>query len=243
MVDFYRFLHEKVQSYKNVKYLFYWFIELLLMIFHLPLSALNYVLPFEPKKQSKYKTAVLMVERWFRRNPLHFFMKIYLEKRGFDVYCLNLPLLEGTFEESGARLRDFIEEKKLDSVILVGISGGGLSCLQYLNDHNGWQKTKLLIGVSTPFRGARLSMIMPFKVPREDLAPNGLYIQSVLAKEYKNTDKIYCIAARYDQMVGHAESFLPGAHAITLDVVGHNLVHTLYPPTYKLIHELCIKHE
>ncbi|KXK10452.1 MAG: hypothetical protein UZ22_OP11002000756 [Microgenomates bacterium OLB23] len=216
-----------------MKYFFYWIIEVFLMVFHLPLSILNYILSFETKQQSKYKTSVILVERWFRRNPLHFLMKMYLEKKGFDVYAINLPLLEGTFKDSGKKLQDYIEEKKLGDIILIGISGGGLSCYQYLCDFDGWKKTKMFIAVGAPFKGARLAKLMLFKTPREDLMPGGPYISSLLARPVQHPDKIYSIAAKYDQMVGHDESFLPGSHEITLDVVGHNLVHTLWYPTYK----------
>lgn len=222
----------------GMKYLFHWFLEFILVIIHFPLSILNYILPFHHRHQDQKKGTILLVERWFRRNPLHFLMKYYLESQGFETHSINLPLLEGTFKESGKRLKEILDNLPDDQFILVGISGGGLSCLEYLAEHNGWSRTKKFIAVGVPFHGAVASYLMPFSKPREELSPNSPYIQSVSEIKIINKDKIYCIAAKYDQMVGSENSFLDGTHKITIDMAGHNLIHTIWIPTWKKIAEL-----
>lgn len=179
-----------------------------------------------------------MVERWFTRNPLHYFLKKYLEHKGFSVHFLRFSLTNGNFAQSARYLKGYIDSKELKDVVLVGISSGGLTCYHYLTDCGGWDKTKLFIGVGTPFKGSILSfMLFGFEIKKE-LDPHGTYIQSVLRKPVKNAQKIYSIMAVSDQMVGHDNSYLPGSKKIVIDVVGHNLLHTIWVPTMKKIAEL-----
>ena len=226
-----------------MKYLFEWIIEFTLMFLHFPLGVLNFFLPFEPVATADGRTPIILVERWIKRNPLHFFMKNYLEKKGFTVYSVNFPLLHGSFSESARALKNYIEDKKLTNVILIGISNGGLTCYQYLTDYHGWGKTKLFIGIGTPFRGARLGFFLSTTVAKKELAPHGAYIASVLSKPLRHKEKIYCIGAKYDQMVGHTNSFLPGANKIIIDVAGHNLLHTIWLPTLRKIGTICLANE
>ncbi len=223
-----------------MKYIFHWFLEFTLVIFHGPLTLLNLVLPFNPEEEFSYDTPVILVERWFKKNPLHFLMKRYLGKRGFTVHSINFPLLEGDFRQSALDLKKFIEENNLPSVILIGISGGGLTCYQYLTDFGGWERTKLFVAIGTPFKGAVASFLLPFKKPKEELSPGSRYTEYLLNKPLTHKEKIYCLAAKYDQMVGHDNSFLPGANNETIDVAGHNVIHTIWVPTFRKIRELCM---
>ncbi|MBP9798065.1 hypothetical protein KBC70_02860 [Candidatus Woesebacteria bacterium] len=224
-----------------MKYFHHWVIEFFLVIFHPILALLNYVLPFDAVKKSKKskKSPIILVERWFIRNPLHYCMKIYLERRGFAVYSVSFPLMTGNFEKSARDLKTFIDDKKLDDVILVGISSGGLTCYQYLTDFDGWKKTKLCIGVGAPFQGAKQAhLLYGFEIKKE-LDPQGKYIQSILKKPMKHGDRIYSIVAELDQAVGHENSYLPGSQKVVIDVAGHNLLHTIWLPTFRKVTELC----
>jgi len=167
-------------------------------------------------------------------------MKKFLEKKGFIVYDINFPLLKGTFSESAGKLKRFIEEKNLSDIILVGVSNGGLTCYEYLTQYNGWGKTAKFISVGTPFQGARLGFLLFFTIAKKELLPKGLYVQSILKRPIRNADKIYCLGAKYDEMVGHHNSFLPGTKHIIVDVAGHNLLHTLWIPTLEKISNICI---
>lgn len=222
-----------------MKYSLEWIIEISLMLFHLPLTSLNLFLNFEPVPNStNKKTPIILVERWIERNPLHIIMKKYLEKKGFTVYSINFPLLKGTFKESAENLKKYINEKGLTDVILIGISNGGLTCYQYLNEFNGWDKTKLFIGVGAPFSGARLGFLLFFTKARKELATGSAYISSLMSKPLQHKDKIYCFEAKYDQMVGHDNSYLAGAQNIVINVAGHNLLHTLWLPTLRNISDI-----
>lgn len=223
-----------------MKHLSQWLIELILIIFHPLLGILNYILPFKHINPSK-KPPIILVERWFTRNPLHYCMKLYLEKKGFTVYCVNFSLLNGNFKSSAQDLRDYIEERHLKDVILVGISSGGLTCYQYLTDYDGWKRVRMCIGVGAPFQGAKLGFMLIGLRVKKELDPCGKYIQSVLKKPMQNGSKIFSLMAVSDQMVGHKNSYLPGSHKIIIDVAGHNLLHTVWIPTFRKVAELSSK--
>jgi hypothetical protein len=223
-----------------MKYILEWLVESIFIIFHFPLTILNPFLSNATVERSLYKTPIIVVQRWLDINPLHLFTKKFLEKKGFTVYNINLPLLKGTFSESARKLKLFIDEKKLSNIILVGISGGGLTCYEYLTEYNGWEKTIKFISVGTPFQGARLSFLLFFTIAKEEFSHEGTYIQSILKKPIYNADKIYCLGAKYDEIVGHKNSFLPGTKHIVIDVAGHNLLHTVWPPTLEKISSICL---
>ncbi len=223
-----------------MKYALEWLLECLLIALHFPLGILNFIFPNTPVKESRFPSPIILVERWLKRNPLHIFMKKFLEKKGFLVYNINFPLLKGTFSDSAKSLKQFIEERKLSNVILVGISNGGLTCYEYLTQYAGWEKTKKFISVGTPFQGARLGFFLPSAAARQELSPKGSYTKSLLEKPAMHADKIYCLGAKYDEMVGHRNSFLPSAKQIVIDVAGHNLLHTLWIPTFEKINNICI---
>jgi hypothetical protein len=213
-------------------------LEFLLVIFHGPLSILNYILPFHHKKQTNKKGTIVLVERWFRRNPLHFLMKYYLENRGFETHSINLPLLKDGFKESVDDLKAFLQTIPSDDLIFVGISGGGLTCLEYLSEESAWKRVKLFIALGTPFKGAVAGFLMPFSKPRSELKEDNEYTRELLKRPLLHKEKIICIAAVSDQMVGHDNSLLPGTRHVIIDVVGHNLIHTIWLPTWRKIYEL-----
>ncbi|MBI4089578.1 MAG: hypothetical protein HY424_02625 [Candidatus Levybacteria bacterium] len=223
-----------------MKYILEWIVEYVLIILHFPLTILNFFLPNAPVKESRLQIPIILVERWLKRNPLHFFMKKFLEKNGFTVYSINFPLLKGNFSESAKALKQFIQEKKLSNIILVGISCGGLTCYEYLTNYNGWEKTKKFISVGTPFQGAKLGFLLFFMNAGKELSPKGSYIQSLLKNPQVNSDKIYCLGAKYDELVGYKNSFILNTKQIVIDVAGHNFLHTLWIPTLEKIKNICL---
>src|SRR5690348_16736455 len=70
---------------------------------------------------------IVIVERWFNRNPLHRWWVGYLRKKGFAVSIVNFPIQKGNFEESGRKLLEYFQTNNLSQVTLVGISAGALT--------------------------------------------------------------------------------------------------------------------
>lgn len=207
-------------------------IEFLLILLHFPLFLLVHIFPFKTEnKNPTQKYPIIFVERWFRSNVLHLIPKMYLESKGFQVYKISYKLTSSTFEEGARCLSEFIEEKNLKNVVLVGLSTGGVVVLEYLQNQNGWNKSHLFISIGSPLHGSKLAHFAKIS----EMYPNSVFFQNLYKNDIKNPEKIYTISAKIDNMVGRSNSRLKGVTNITLDMFGHNLLHTLYIPTYKKV--------
>ncbi len=71
----------------------------------------------------------------------------------------------------------------------------------------------------------------------KELLPNSRLIKELNAIELENLEKVYCIKAKFDEMVPSG-TILSGAHRITLNVVGHNNLHLQIGSTYRKIAEI-----
>lgn len=221
---------------KFLLYFLEWILEVVLIIIHFPMYLLNEFLPLKLENgKPTQKYPVILVERWFRHNVFHMFPKYYLEKKGFKVYTINHTLAVGTFESSAKKLGDFIEEKKLENAVLIGLSAGGLTILEYLQNQSGWKNTHLFIAVGVPFHGSPLALLFPIFKSLQELQPGSPFFVNIYKEGIKNLDKIYTLTATSDNLVPRKYGQLAGAHNIHVDMVGHNLLHTFWAPTYKKV--------
>jgi pimeloyl-ACP methyl ester carboxylesterase len=221
-----------------MKYLMEWVLEFLLVLLHFPLSILSPILSWKPTQGSPDKPDILLIERWLKRNPLHYVMKRYFERRNYTVYSISFPMLKDSFSLSGKQLAEFIEKKDLKNVILVGLSNGGLTCYEYVMNYGGWERTRKLITIGTPFKGAILGFLLWKTRVGKEIHTAGEYTAALQKIKPLHPERIHCIAARYDEMVGHARSFLRDAHQVTIDVAGHNLLHTIWIPTFRRVERI-----
>lgn len=184
------------------------------------------------------KPTIVIVERWFNENVLHVYWKKYLERKGFKVYLLNFYLPIGTFEQSAEKLKDFIEREKLENVVLVGISGGGLTSLLYLQEHDGWQKVSKFIPVGTPFRGTRFAMAVSFVRSGRELLPSSQLIKKISQLKVDHISKIVCIRAKHEGIIPGDSNFIEGSQSELIDVYGHNALHMVTRRTYDEIAQI-----
>lgn len=225
-----------------MKFLLYtleWILEFILILIHFPCYLLLKYVPIRPKKSTQETLpSIIIVERWFRRNVFHFFAKRYLEKQGFRVYNVNFSLHDGSFENSGKKLKDYIEERSLKNIVLLGISGGSLTCLEYLQNNNGWDRTRLFISLAGPFKGSWIAKFFPIDHSIREMEPGSQYLHGLFEKPIQNKHNIYSIHGKADNMVPVESSCIDGVRNITIDVVGHNLLHGFWFPTYKKVYEI-----
>lgn len=213
-----------------------WNIEALLILIHFPSNFLKPVISMDGvNKNPKFKHPIILVERWFTRNVFHFAAKKYLERKGFRVYSLNYPMMRGDFEDSVLNLKNYINKFKIENPVLIGISGGATTCLDYLQNHGGWKKTHLFISIGGSLYGSPLARLFPISKSIRQLIPTSLYMKHLHEEPIKNLDKIVTIRARRDNLVPARYSQIEGAKNITVDAVGHNFLHTFYLPTYRLV--------
>lgn len=215
-----------------------WAIETTLVIVHFPSNVLYPFINFNKiNKKPTQKRPIILVERWFTRNPFHIFPKMYLEKKGYRVYSINSTLLNGTFDQAAEELRKFIGKHKLENVVLVGISAGATTCLTYLKKHYGWQTTDIFISIGGSVKGSPLSKIIPLPSVKE-LLPNSEFLKNLSALPNEKLSQIVTLSAKHDSMVPMKYSTIAGADNKVIDVAGHNLLHTFWIPTYRKVAEI-----
>ncbi|MBP6913808.1 MAG: hypothetical protein KBC00_04320 [Candidatus Levybacteria bacterium] len=215
-----------------------WAIETILVIIHFPSNILFPFINFNGvNRKPKQKRPIILVERWFTRNPFHIFPKIYLEKKGFKVYSINSTLLKGTFDQAAEKLEKYIEKHRLEDVVLVGISAGATTCLTYLKKHRGWHTTHVFISIGGSIKGSPLSKIIPLPAVKE-LLPNSDFLKNLSAIPSEKLSKTVTLNAKHDNMVPMKYSTISGADNEVIDVVGHNLLHTFWIPTYRRVAEI-----
>lgn len=219
---------------KYMGYVICFILEISLIIIHIPIELCKLFINLDSLSSSPNtdNPTVILVERWFRRNILHVIFKKYLEKHGFRVFSINTSLFYGDFDLAAKKLDDLIEKNQLEKIVLVGISGGGVTCLQYLQFHEGWKKVVLFISLAAPLKGTWLAKFgPPFKSIKE-MIPDSVFMRKLHGDKLLHPEKIVTISAKYDEMVPCRYNFLEGVRNITFDIFGHNLIHTIYIPTF-----------
>ncbi len=213
-----------------------WGAETLLIVIHIPSELFKFIAPLDkinPAPTQKYP--IILVERWFSRNILHYFPKKYLEKKGFKVFSINYPMMKGTFSDSSKNLKNFMEKNDIHDAILVGISGGATTCFEYLQFLNGWERVRKFVSIGGSLYGSPYGKITPFIKSVKELIPGSDYLKRLHSRPIKNLDNITTITARVDNLVPTKYGKIAGADNIVLDMVGHNLLHTFWTPTYDLV--------
>lgn len=217
------------------------FREFLIILFFPVIAFTDLFTHKEGVKNRGSNVTIVIVERWFYGNILHLLWKKYLERKGYRVYLLNFYLFRGTFEDSAKQLGDFIEKEELKDVVLVGISGGGFTCLSYLQDYGGWEKTRKFIAVGTPFRGTPFALSISLVKAGRELLPGSDLVKRVKEMKIKNLNKIVCIRAKHEAIVPSSSNYLEGAKSIVINVFGHNSLHMVTKKTYDEIALLASK--
>lgn len=215
-------------------YLSHIFSEIALIAFYPLLSLIMLFVPaWELRGNGNGKTIVI-VERWLSMNLRHLYWKYYLERQGYNVYLANFPLRLGDFHESARHLDAYLERNDLDNVTLVGISSGALTSLLYLHYYDGWSRVDKFISIGAPFKGTWVAVFLSWVGSGRALLPNSKLVKEIAGLKLENLDKVYCIAAKFDEMVPGG-AVLKGAHKITLSVIGHNNLHLQIRTTYRMI--------
>ena len=147
-----------------------------------------------------------------------------ISAKGHPVYTVNK--LEFNFFDiptSAKIIREIIDKNKLEKVILVGHSKGGLIGKYFLVHENKDEKVKGLIAIATPFSGSKLANHLPGKAHKE-LAPESKIIAELNSHKEVNS-KIISIMPEFDNHVWHEKgSFLDGAINITVPIKGHHKI-------------------
>jgi pimeloyl-ACP methyl ester carboxylesterase len=148
-----------------------------------------------------------------------------ISHRGHPVYIVpRLGNNAADIPTSAKKVREVIEENKLEKVIIVAHSKGGLIGKYLLVREDPDKRIKGVIAIATPFHGSSAVKFIPHVSVRE-LAPDSKIIR-YLEEHSEVNDKIVSIYPSFDNHVWHPKgSYLAGAmQNIRVDVAGHHKV-------------------
>ena len=120
-------------------------------------------------------------------------------------------------------VREIIDDNKLENVVLIGHSKGGIVGKYLLIHNNKDEKISKLIAIAAPFSGSRLANYTLGKSFKE-LSPQSTTILEMKSNIDINS-KIVSIMPEFDTRVWHEKgSFLEGALNITVPIKGHHKI-------------------
>jgi hypothetical protein len=125
---------------------------------------------------------------------------------------------------SGAeRIDEILEKEKIENVVFVAHSKGGLIGKYFLAHFNKEKKVLGMVSVATPYAGSAMAKLVPLDPIRE------LHVDSKIIhdlEQHKEVNhKIVSIIPEYDNHVwAEKGSFLDGAENINVSVHGHHKV-------------------
>ncbi len=124
---------------------------------------------------------------------------------------------------SAKTVSEQIKKNKLQNVILITHSKGGLVGKHLLVYENEEDRIKGLIAIATPFSGSNPAKFIPHPSFKE-VIPKSTVIEDLMAHDEVN-DRIVSIYPMYDNhLLNKGGSILEGANNIELKVYGHHTI-------------------
>ena len=208
-----------------MKNIFYWIVDYyyllygyLLMLIHKnpPGHFLNFVL--------KGKAPIILIPGISNKWGFLKHLGDRISHKGHPVYVASkLQFNFFDIPTSAKIVREIIDDNKLENVVLIAHSKGGLIGKYLLIHENKDNKIKGLIAIATPFSGSTLAKIFSRKSHGE-LAPESKIIQELDSQKEVNS-KIVSIMPQFDNHVWSEKgSFLEGAVNIKVAVKGHHKI-------------------
>ncbi len=144
--------------------------------------------------------------------------------KGHPIYTLEyLGYNTKAIHHSAKLIRELINEKNLQNVIILAHSKGGLIAKHLLAFDNEDGRVAKVIAIATPFSGSRLAEFIPGKAIKE-LHPESEMIKKLHSKNGVN-HKIISIFGEYDNYVWPTENCrLEGAKNIQVNIHGHHKI-------------------
>ncbi len=204
-------------------------------VFSYPLASL--LIKNQASQSKNHKATIVFVECWFQKNPYHRKWSAYLEEKGFKTILISFSNMNESFEKTAERLNDYLESMDLKDYILVGISGGAVACLYYLNHYNRWGNIRRFISLAGPLHGTRVAWTISFTRKGRSLIPGNPFLKKLHSSIFPK-DKMITVSAQEDELIPLSSSTISGVRSYILPVNGHNVFHLDYKKTYDLIAEL-----
>ncbi len=178
-----------------------------------------------PSKQHGGMPPVILLHGLFQNRSCMSWLQRRLRTAGYrQVISINTPPsrdLENLTELLAKKVDELRIRLKIDKVILVGHSMGGLIARNYVQNRGGTAYVERVVTLGSPHRGSKLA---PFALSSmgKSLLPGSEFIRQFNDIAWPQEIPIVTIYTRYDNIVMPADlARMPGARAVELDGMGH----------------------
>ena len=170
------------------------------------------------------KRPVILIQGIYEKWHFLKYIADSLSLDGHPVYALErLGYNTKEIKHTAELIRELIDEKKLNDVIIISHSKGGLIGKYILAFLNKDEKIRKLITVATPFAGSYIVKYLPHH-PAKELHPDSEIIKELQSQKEVN-HRIVSICGVFDNHVWPASScILEGAKNIQVNVHGHHKI-------------------
>lgn len=195
---------------------------LLLTILLRPLGWIPAQLPTQ--RQGEHPPVILLHGLFQNRSCL-LWLQYRLRAAGFNrVISINTPPwrdLETLTEELAKRVDELRIKLKIDKVILIGHSMGGIIARNYVQNRGGAAYVERIVTLGAPHHGSKLA---PFALSPmgKTLLPGSAFLLQFNGVPWPKETPATAIFTRYDNIVLPADSGkMEGAQTVELDGMGH----------------------
>lgn len=181
--------------------------------------------PKLPTTESSARPPIILLHGLFQNRSCLFWLQHRLRAAGYQqVISINTPPWRDmeTLTESLTKTVDELRIKlKVEKVVLIGHSMGGMIARNYVQNRGGAAYTQGMITLGAPHHGSKLA---PFALSAmgKTLLPGSAFLRQFNSVTWPNETQAVSIYTRYDNVVLPAESGkMDGAQSIELDGMGH----------------------
>jgi len=195
------------------------------LLITLLLNPFGWTTPKEPVGVASEKAPVILLHGLLQNRSCMFWLQRQLAKAGYQqTICINTPPwrdLETLTEVLAKKVDELRINLKVDKVILIGHSMGGIIARNYVQNRGGAAHVSSMVTLGAPHHGSKLA---PFAVSQmgRSLLPSSNFISQFNKVAWPQETQATSIYTRYDNIVLPADSSkMVGAKLVELDGMGH----------------------
>ena len=178
-----------------------------------------------PSAKSGSLPPVILLHGLFQNRSCLFWLQYRLRSAGYrQIISINTAPwrdLERLTEQLAKKVDELRIRLKVDKVILIGHSMGGMIARNYVQNRGGAVNVERVVTLGSPHNGSKLA---PFALSPMGklLLPGSEFIRRFNSIAWPETPPIVSIYTRYDNIVMPAElARMEGARTVELDGMGH----------------------
>ena len=178
-----------------------------------------------PSVEPKSRPPVILLHGLFQNRSCLFWLQYRLRAAGYEqVISINTPPwrdLETLTESLAKKVDELRIRLKVEKVILVGHSMGGMIARNYVQNRGGAAYVQGMVTLGAPHHGSKLA---PFALSLmgKTLLPDSAFLRQFNSVAWPAETQAVSIFTRYDNIVLPADSGkMNGAEQIELDGMGH----------------------